>query len=119
MKLTILFIAILMFSCNNKDEEAVQPESIRTEKIIAALISRDSTRPIKVLYRTIDVKPQYDSASKKWNVVIDTFWNQEISVPFKDSTGKDTFQFRYLRVPKDSVDWHVENRDVDSIMKKR
>lgn len=118
MRNTILFIAILMFSCKDKKEETPTAE-VGTHKIIAVRTHPDSTREAKVLYRTIGKTISYDSTKKKDEIIVDTVWQEEFPVKVKDSTGKDTFQFRYLRVPKDSVDWHVENIDVDSLLKKR
>lgn len=122
MRNTILFIAvILIISCKDKKEETPTAE-VGTHKIIAVRIMPDTIKNrILALYRTIGKTITYDSTEKKDEIIVDTIWNEELSVAVKNSTGKDTIEFRYLSVPKDSVNWHVENIDVDSlvIIKKR
>lgn len=119
MKITFWIAVILisiLIACKSKKKERAE---VGTQKIIAIRTYTDSVRRPVILYRTILKTISYDSTKKKDVIVVDTIWQEEFVVVVKDSTGRDTTEKRYIRVPKDSVDWRVENKDVDSMSKKR
>lgn len=132
---TLLAIAILILvcclpSCFGKKESKTETPKVGMEKIIAVYTLRDSTRVVDIMIRNITKQIKYDSALGKDLIVIDTIWGYPVDIALRDSTGKIVYEAdgktpkidpvrQYRIIPKDSVNWHIENINVDSLTKKK
>lgn len=126
---TFILLAAIVFSCCN-EKKLVETPKEGTEKILAIIVKRDSTRILEVVIRQIAKRVKYDSTKGKDVVAIDTLWGIPIAVPLLDSLNHPVIdsltkkpkvnpQPQYVLWNKDSILTHVENVSYDSLIKKR
>ena len=129
MKRTLASLSILvLFSCGSKTK-APEIAPAGQAKIIAAYIRQDSTTDVAWLLRIIEDNIKYDSVTKRKDILTDTSWGypapftyavlDSLKNPVRDSSGKVMVQQRieYVKIGKDSVNYHVENIPLDSMQK--
>lgn len=128
---SVFFASVLALSfCNNKSKKEVEIPKEGTIKILAVYIRPDSTRTLDIVLRQIVKRVRYDSASKRDIIAIDTLWGIPMTVDLVGADGKPIIdsitrkpkinpQVQYILIGKDSVNTHVENISVDSLLKKK
>lgn len=129
MKKTIILLALVALtfvSCNNqkKAPEKTQPQD--RAKIIAIFTDSLGNKVPLVALRVIERGAIYDSVLQDWKVLVDTSWAIEKNFPLTDSLGKPKIDSLgkpvygpfWVLVPKKSINTHVENISVDSLVKK-
>lgn len=117
--LSILCI-ILLLSCTNSDHVKDSQS-----KIIAVYKKADGTNEVAAMYMIVKKKITTDSSTQQDKITIDTTWVRVVNKPVidssgrpkKDSTGKELFTTDYFPIRKDSVNYHIELKDIDSLLK--
>lgn len=126
MKLvTILFASLFIISCSSGSKKKAEPPTASNEKIIAVYRTPLGVNEVGIMLRAIKKEAKYDSAKSDYIVVTDTLWGRPVQVKQVDSLGKQRtdsdgtplFVINYLLIGKDSVDWRVENKNVDTLLK--
>lgn len=125
-KIAVLFLMALIIGCNqSKKTKQPRPQTGET-RIVAVYTRPDSTKVIDVLLRVISQQIVYDSTLGESVISVDTIWGRPVTVPAKDSlgrwvfdsTGKQVMTSFFMKISKDSVNWKIEGKSVDSLLKK-
>lgn len=119
-----VLICLIAVMCGGKKEVPVTGQS----KILAVYKDSFGAKHLDVLIRIIKVETVYDSSQMKYKVSFDTTWGVTKMFPILDSAtqkqktdslGNKMFQSVWVRLDSDKhPNWHIENRDVDSLLKK-
>lgn len=127
MKKAALKIALVLIfiSCGDKGKKEKNSQPVSQAKIIAIYTGPDGKKVATIAFRVINKNIRYDSTLKNDVIVIDTLWGIEKPVPLldslkqpiKDSLGNPRFQLFYVKVSKDSINTHIENIPLDSLLK--
>lgn len=127
--LIVAGLFIFMIECKNGEKgKAINPPKEGFSRILGVYIKRDGTKQVEVLGRQIYKSIKFDSITKKDVVVIDTVFGTPVIIKAFDSKGtilktkegKDSINPNpvYIPIGKDSVNTHVENTPIDSLLKK-
>lgn len=126
MKVFIALLAVILFSCGNKPDK-VNYEQEGNAKVAAIYTRPDSSKILTVMLRVISKKIAKDSTTGKDKIVIDTLWGKPTYVPLLDSLGKPVLDSlkkpvinpepQYFLIPKDSVYWRIEGKDLEQLLK--
>jgi len=124
-----LFAGVVGCIGNNKKKKNDLVAKEGQVKIFAVYTRKDSARVLYAFIRQIVKGVKYDSANGKDIIVIDTNWFLPVVVPLIDSSGKAIFDSagnpkinpvpEYILIPKDSVNYRIENISVDSLLRKK
>lgn len=117
----LLILAVLL-SCNSKQHKPRVKEGV--EKIVG-VYTVNKTKNLAILLRKISKVVKFDTVEMQDAMFVDTVWGYPSMVPIKDSLGKPVLDslkqpkmsVQYVILPKDSVNWKVENINVDDLIK--
>lgn len=118
--LLLAFVACLLSCKSNKNNNQVVADYNgkypRVDKLFAVYLDTSGFKIPGLVLRRIDKTVKWDSIQKKDIVITDTLWGvQRVFYP-KDTTKKPSLE--WFQIGKDSVNTHVENINVDSLLKK-
>jgi hypothetical protein len=115
---TSIIIASLLTACNNGKQK---PPIIKSQsnKVLAVYRVADTSQQnaigfMRRIITTVDGVP------------VDTLWGWPLTIPILDSlgkpkldsaTGKQFGKIEYVQILKDSVEWRIEGKDVDTLLK--
>lgn len=125
--ISLLFIAaVLAASCSTKKE--IKPPTPMTgqTKIMAVYLDTNGIKYPAIVMRVIQKTIKYDSLKAQDVIVYDTLFGVERTFPQRDnagniitdSAGKPKYFTGIFSIGKDSVNTHVENIPLDSLLKK-
>lgn len=128
----LILLYLVISSCNNGGKETkleanTNHPPIGATKIIAVYIDLNGNKTPGVIGRVIDKVIKYDSVNKKDFITYDTAYGIERQVPERDSlnrviidslTNKPKMIWVWAKIGKDSVNTHIENIPLDSLLKK-
>lgn len=125
---SLLLLTIIFISCSEKKKSNIPQEG--STKIIAVLTLPDSTKVIDIYLRIIEKRVKYDSSKKKDIIVYEELWGRPVLVPLLDSITKKPIMDslgrpkmnptpQYIEVNKDSINTHIENIPVDTLLSKK
>lgn len=123
-KLLVAIFGFLIFiSCNNgskhKEISIFKPTpNVAQDKIVAVYKKRDGGKELASVLRQIQKTIRYDSLKGQDIVAVDTFWAILNDTIMKTSLGKDTTIAYWRQIGKDSINTHVENIPVDTLLKR-
>lgn len=122
MRKVILFVIVVFaFSCkpdkkNNQATDLYNGKYPRTDRLFAVYLDTSGLKIPGIVLRQISKVIKYDSAAKIETIITDTLWGvQRIMYP-KDTTKQPSLE--WFVIGKDSVNTHVENISIDSLIKK-
>lgn len=130
MKKIIIALSLVIIACNSgKGKDNQLPPKEGVSKVFAVYTDSKGNKIASIVLRVIEKKVIYDSATKTDRVGYDTIWGIPTNIPILDSvTNKpklDSLGYviyrpepAYYRIGKDSVNTHVENIPLDSLLKK-
>ena len=123
----ILIIAslLLFYACGGSKKKSEVPIP-GEKKLLAIYTDTDGIKKPGIVVMVITKTIKYDSLTKKDNIVIDTIWGRPVNVPLldslkrpvKDSLGQLKYLSGFALIGKDSVNWRIEGKSVDSLIKK-
>lgn len=115
IRLIIIGLVALSFtSCNNSKVGKEIPK-LGQVKILA--VYKDSGRVIpSIIIRQISKQVKIDSLTGKESIVTDTLYGVEVLMPTKDTSGKVVMRLLPKVISKDSVNWHIQNIALDSLL---
>jgi hypothetical protein len=124
----LLLLIVWLCSCGNGSEGKVNEPIAGDKKLIGVWTKPDSTKQLDILLLRIVKTVKYDSAQNKDIIIIDSIVGRPVVVKaidgvgniLKNKAGGDSINPnpQYILVGRDSVNWHVENVSVDSLIKK-
>ena len=122
MKQVLIIATVFLSSCfGTKDK----PNPAGKE-IIPAVYQSKGIKKLDWVLRVNEDKIKTDSATGKKSIVSETLYGVWTVVPYLDSlkqplktkAGKDSLFAGWIVISKDSVNTHIENISIDSLLKK-
>jgi len=115
-------ITVLLMSCKAPVKETTEPNG----KFLAVYIDKQGNKRVGEVLRVTKDDIKYDSATGKKSIVSKTLVGYLTFIPQKDSLGKvlktkngtDSLGGGWQLISKDSVNFHIENIPIDSLLKK-
>ncbi len=124
--ISLVLITICILSCNSSKNKTQLPKAGEV-KLLAIYTDSNGNKIPSIVVRVITVNPKYDSTKGTYEVAVDTIFGAEQRIPLLDSLKqpkldslkKPMYYYGYVRVPKESINTHVENIPLDSLTKKK
>jgi len=120
----LLFIATLFLaSCYGTTDK---PKPTTGKAIIPAVYQKDGIKKLDWVFRINEDKVKIDSVTGKKSIVTETLYGVWMVIPYLDSlkqplktkAGKDSIFVGWIAISRDSVNTHIENISIDSLLKK-
>ena len=123
MKQALIIATVFLASCYGKTNK---PKPTSGKAIIPAVYQSKGTKKLDWVLRVNEDKVKTDSATGKKSIVTDTLYGiwdlipvpDKYGKPIKTSNGKDSLSFGWMIIGRDSVNTHIENISIDSLLKK-
>lgn len=124
MKQLLLIATIFLASCYGKTEN--KTKLLAGKEIIPAVYQKDGLKKLDWVLRLNEDKVKTDSATGKKSIVSETLYGAWMVIPYLDSlkqplktkAGKDSVFSGWIVISRDSVNTHIENISIDSLLKK-
>lgn len=114
-----IFIGMLIQDkSENYKKEIIKPPKEGQLKIIGVYTKTNGEKQIEIIIRQILKRIVYDTITNQDKISMDTIYGYPVDMKIKDSTGKDSTYRIFKIINKDSVNTHVENISIDSLLKK-
>jgi hypothetical protein len=123
----IALITIVIAACNDtKPKETFTSTSEPSKVVVIGVYPKDGKKMIGDVLRITGDAIKIDSVKKTKSIVTDTayFFMAIVPVldpvskkPLKTKNGLDSLESRWQSISKDSVNTHVENISVDTLLK--
>jgi len=125
-KIAVLFLMALIVGCNESKKKKQPLPQTGEARVVAVYTKPDSTKVLDILLRVITQQIVYDSVAGESVISVDTIWGKPTIVPAKDSlgrwmfdpSGKQVMTSIFIKTSKDSVNWRIEGKSIDSLLKK-
>lgn len=123
MKQVLIIATLFLASCYGTSDK---PKPTTGKAIIPAVYQKDGFKKLDWVLRLNEDKIKTDSATGKKSIVSETLYGVWTIVPYLDSlkqqlktkAGKDSVFAGWIAISKDSVNTHIENISIDSLLKK-
>jgi hypothetical protein len=123
INIAIAFL-ITITSCTSTEKKSTVPPINKQEEIIA-VYKKNGIKRIGTVLRVIMDGIKYDSIQHTKEIITDTIYGIMDNVPVLDAknqpvkttSGTDSSIRGWLQISKDSVNWRVENKAIDSLIK--
>lgn len=123
MKQALLIATLFLASCYGTSDK---PKPTAPREIIAAVYQTKGVKKLDWVLRVSADKVKTDSATGKKTIVSETLYGvwtvtqylDSLKVPLKTKDGKDSVLAGWIAISKDSVNTHIENIPIDSLLKK-
>lgn len=123
MKQVFVIATIFLTACYGKTEKKKPAPG---KEIIAAVYQKDGLKKLDWVLRLNEDKVKTDSATGKKSIVSETLYGvwmvitylDSLKQPLKTKAGKDSVFAGWVAISKDSVNTHIENIPIDSLLKK-
>ena len=123
MKQVLIIATFFLESCYGTTDK---PKPVSGKAIIPAVYQSQGIKKLDWVLRVNDDKVKTDSITGKKSIVSETLYGAWMVIPYLDSlkqtlktkAGKDSVFAGWIAISKDSVNTHIENIPIDSLLKK-
>ena len=123
MKQVLIIATVFLASCYGTTDK---PKPTSGKAIIPAVYQSKGTKKLDWVLRVNEDKVKTDSATGKKTIVTETLYGVCMVIPYLDSlkqtlktkNGKDSVFAGWIAISQDSVNTHIENISIDSLLKK-